>query len=102
GVNPTRTGFLDALRAMGGDLTLENQRDRGGEPVADITARTAALHGLEISGELSVRSIDELPLLAALAAHADGETVISDAAELRVKESDRVASTAAMLRALGA
>lgn len=102
GVNPTRTGFLDALRAMGGELTLENQRDRGGEPVADITARTAALKGVAISGELSVRSIDELPLLAALAAHADGETVISDAAELRVKESDRVASTAAMLSSFGA
>jgi 3-phosphoshikimate 1-carboxyvinyltransferase len=102
GVNPTRTGFLDALRAMGGDVTLENQRDQGGEPVADITARAAGLRGIEIAGELSVRAIDELPLLAALAAHADGPTTIADAAELRVKESDRVASTAAMLGAFGA
>jgi 3-phosphoshikimate 1-carboxyvinyltransferase len=102
GVNATRTGFFDALRAMGGDLTLENQRDQGGEPVADVTARAAQLRGTEIAGELSVRAIDELPLLAALAAHADGETVIRDAAELRVKESDRVASTAAMLTAFGA
>src|SRR6185369_17977116 len=90
------------LRAMGGDLSIENQRDRGGEPVADLTVRSAALHGIGIGGELAVRSIDELPLLAALAAHADGETVIRDAAELRVKESDRVASTAAMLSAFGA
>jgi 3-phosphoshikimate 1-carboxyvinyltransferase len=102
GVNPTRTGFLDALRLMGGEVTLENQRDEGGEPVADITARAAGLRGIEIAGELSVRAIDELPLLAALAAHADGPTVIRDAAELRVKESDRVASTGAMLNAFGA
>jgi 3-phosphoshikimate 1-carboxyvinyltransferase len=102
GVNPTRTGFVDALRAMGGDVVLENLRDQGGEPVADVTARSAALKGIDIRGELSVRAIDELPLLAALAAHAEGQTVIADAAELRVKESDRVASTAAMLAAFGA
>jgi 3-phosphoshikimate 1-carboxyvinyltransferase len=102
GVNPTRTGFLDALALMGGDVTLENPREEGGEPVADLTARAAPLSGVEIAGELAVRAIDELPLLAALAAHADGTTTIRDAAELRVKESDRVASTVAMLRALGA
>jgi 3-phosphoshikimate 1-carboxyvinyltransferase len=102
GVNPTRTGFLDALRAMGGDVTVENAREQAGEPVADLTARAAPLHGIEIAGELAVRAIDELPLLAALAAHAEGATTIRDAAELRVKESDRVASTVAMLRALGA
>jgi 3-phosphoshikimate 1-carboxyvinyltransferase len=101
GVNPSRTGFLDALRAMGGELSIENQRDRGGEPVADLAVRSSGLRGIEIAGELSVRSIDELPLLAALAAHAEGTTVIRDAAELRVKESDRVASTAAMLRTFG-
>jgi 3-phosphoshikimate 1-carboxyvinyltransferase len=77
-------------------------RTVGGEPVADVTARAAPLGGIEISGALAVRAIDELPLLAALAAHADGPTVIRDAAELRVKESDRVAATVAMLRALGA
>jgi 3-phosphoshikimate 1-carboxyvinyltransferase len=102
GVNPSRTGFLDALRAMRGDLVIENQRNRGGEPVADLTVRAAGLRGIGIGGELAVRSIDELPLLAALAAHAEGGTVIRDAAELRVKESDRVASTASMLRAFGA
>jgi 3-phosphoshikimate 1-carboxyvinyltransferase len=102
GVNPSRTGFLDALREMGGQLTLDNQRVEGGEPVADLVATAAELRGIEIAGELSVRAIDELPLLGALAAHADGTTVIRDAAELRVKESDRVATTIAMLRALGA
>jgi 3-phosphoshikimate 1-carboxyvinyltransferase len=102
GLNPTRTGFLDALAAMGGRLSVEALRSVGGEPVADVSARGAALRGIEIGGALAVRAIDELPLLAALAAHADGPTVIRDAAELRVKESDRVASTVAMLRAFGA
>lgn len=102
GVNPSRTGFLDALARMGGRVTLENPREVGGEPVADLRAEAAPLRGIEIRGSLAVRAIDELPLLAALAAHADGPTVIADAAELRVKESDRVAATAAMLRAFGA
>jgi 3-phosphoshikimate 1-carboxyvinyltransferase len=102
GVNPSRTGFLDALALMGGRVTLENPREVGGEPVADLRAEAAPLRGIEIRGSLAVRAIDELPLLAALAAHADGPTVIADAAELRVKESDRVAATAAMLRAFGA
>jgi 3-phosphoshikimate 1-carboxyvinyltransferase len=102
GVNPSRTGFLDALAQMGGRVTLENPREVGGEPVADLRAEAAPLRGIEIRGSLAVRAIDELPLLAALAAHADGPTVIADAAELRVKESDRVAATAAMLRAFGA
>jgi 3-phosphoshikimate 1-carboxyvinyltransferase len=101
GVNPTRTGFLDALCAMGGDVTLDGAREQAGEPVADLSCRAAPLRGIEIAGELTVRAIDELPLLAALAAHADGVTTIRDAAELRVKESDRVAATAAMLRAFG-
>jgi 3-phosphoshikimate 1-carboxyvinyltransferase len=102
GVNPTRTGFLDALAAMGGRCTIESPRLEGGEPVGDLVAEHAPLHGAAIGGALAIRSIDELPLLGALAAHADGETVISDAAELRVKESDRIAATCAMLRALGA
>jgi 3-phosphoshikimate 1-carboxyvinyltransferase len=102
GVNPTRTGFLDALLAMGGQIELGAVRERSGEPVADLTCTSAALRGIEISGTLTVRAIDELPLLAALAAHADGPTSIRDAAELRVKESDRIAATAALLRAFGA
>ncbi|HEX4458567.1 MAG TPA: 3-phosphoshikimate 1-carboxyvinyltransferase, partial [Polyangia bacterium] len=73
----------------------------GGEPVADLVCVAGALTGIEIAGELAVRAIDELPLLAAIAAHASGDTRIRDAAELRVKESDRIAATAGMLRALG-
>jgi len=103
GVNPTRTGFLDAVRAMAGEgaITLENAREIGGEPVADIVVKHAPLRGITIAGELAVRAIDELPLLGALAAHAEGETHVSDAEELRVKESDRVAATVALIRALG-
>jgi 3-phosphoshikimate 1-carboxyvinyltransferase len=102
GINPTRTGMLDVLRAMGGDITLEHAREQGGEPVADLVCRHAQLRGVEIQGELTVRAIDELPLLCALAAHADGTTTVRDAGELRVKESDRIAATCAMLRAFGA
>jgi len=101
GVNPTRTGVLDALTKMGASIALENERLVGGEPVADLVCTGGGLRGIEIAGELAVRAIDELPLLAAVAAHAEGETRIRDAAELRVKESDRIAATAAMLRALG-
>jgi 3-phosphoshikimate 1-carboxyvinyltransferase len=101
GVNPTRTGFLDALLAMGATVERANERDESGEPVADLVASFSQLRGCEIRGELAVRALDELPLLAALAAHARGTTVIADAEELRVKESDRIATTAAMLRALG-
>jgi 3-phosphoshikimate 1-carboxyvinyltransferase len=101
GVNPTRTGVLDALRAMGAAVEVSDERRVGGEPVADLSCTGGALRGIRIAGELAVRAIDELPLLAAVAAHAEGETRIADAAELRVKESDRVAATVAMLRALG-
>lgn len=101
GTNPTRTGVLDAMLAMGADLSLTNQREVCGEPVADLTARASTLRGTTIAGALTVRAIDELPLLAALAAHADGVTTVADAAELRVKESDRLAATAAALGALG-
>jgi 3-phosphoshikimate 1-carboxyvinyltransferase len=101
--NPTRTGFLDAIAAMGGDVRLENARDDGPEPLADLVVRGKArlLRGTEISGDLAVRSIDELPILAVLAARARGTTVVRDAGELRVKESDRIATTCAMLRAFG-
>ncbi|HSN32476.1 MAG TPA: 3-phosphoshikimate 1-carboxyvinyltransferase, partial [Ideonella sp.] len=101
GVNPTRTGVVDALRAMGARIEVLDERIVGGEPVADVACTGGQLAGIHISGELTVRAIDELPLLAAVAAHAAGETRITDAAELRVKESDRIAATAAMLRALG-
>ena len=101
GCNPTRTGFLDVLRAMGGRVERVAERDQGGEPVADLRCFAAPLRGTEIAGALTVRAIDELPLIAVLAAHADGPTEIRDAAELRVKESDRIAATAALLRAFG-
>jgi 3-phosphoshikimate 1-carboxyvinyltransferase len=101
GVNPTRTGVVDALRAMGATLEVLDERIVGGEPVADIACAGVTLVGIEIAGALSVRAIDELPLLCAVAAHARGETRVRDAGELRVKESDRIAATAAMLRALG-
>jgi 3-phosphoshikimate 1-carboxyvinyltransferase len=102
-VNPTRTGFLDAIAAMGGEVTRENRRDAGPEPVADLVVRGPApeLRGTEIAGDLAVRSIDELPVLAVLAARARGTTTIRDAGELRVKESDRIATTCAMLRSFG-
>jgi 3-phosphoshikimate 1-carboxyvinyltransferase len=102
-VNPTRTGFLDAIAAMGGDVILAERRDAGPEPVADLVVRgpAPALRGTEIAGDLAVRSIDELPVLAVLASRARGTTVVRDADELRVKESDRIATTCAMLRGFG-
>ena len=101
GLNPTRAGILDVLRAMGADIEELEPRDVGGEPVADLRVRSAALRGVRIDGDIVPRAIDELPLLALAGALAGGDTVIADAAELRVKESDRVATTAATLRALG-
>ncbi|MDR3091136.1 MAG: 3-phosphoshikimate 1-carboxyvinyltransferase [Clostridiales bacterium] len=101
GVNPTRAGLLDALRAMGADITLSNRRGEG-EPTADITARSSRLRGAIIRGSLIPRMIDEIPVFAVCAALAEGRTVIRDAEELKVKESDRVRTTAEMLRAFGA
>lgn len=102
GVNPTRDGILEALRAMGGKVTLENLRTESGEPVADLHVKSSQLKGADIGGDLIVRMIDEIPLLAMAATQADGETVIRDAAELRVKEADRISATASELRKLGA
>ena len=102
GLNPTRSGIVEVLRAMGADIEELEARTVGGEPVADLRVRSAALRGVRIDGEVVPRAIDELPLLALAGVLAEGETVIADAAELRVKESDRVATTAAALRALGA
>ncbi len=101
--NPTRTGFLDAIAAMGGHVALEDQRTDGPEPTATLVVRGAAgeLRATEIGGDLAVRSIDELPILAVLAACARGTTIVRDADELKVKESDRIATTVAMLRAFG-
>lgn len=101
GVNPTRTGVLDVLKAMGGRLRLERERTEGGEPVADIIMESSRLTGTDIGGELVPRAIDDIPALAVAAAVASGTTIIRDAAELRVKESDRISSLAIELRRLG-
>lgn len=101
GVNATRTGILDALAAMGADLTIANRREQDGEPVADVRVRHAPLSAIEIAGDLMVRSIDEIPVLAVAAAFAMGTTRMRDAADLRAKESDRIAAVAATLRACG-
>ena len=102
GVNPTRTGLLDVMRAMGGDLTPGNERVRGGEPMAQLTVRGAELRGVEVGGDLVVRAIDEFPILAVAATQARGETIVRDAAELRVKETDRIAVMAKELSRMGA
>lgn len=102
GVNPTRTGFLDALRGMGADVALLNRREANGEPVADILVRGRELQGIELSGDIIPRMIDELPLVFVLATQAVGTTVVRDAGELRVKESDRIAAMGENLRRMGA
>lgn len=102
GVNPSRTGILEALAMMGVDVELENQRVVAGEPVADLRVRSSSLRGCTIAGELIPRLIDEIPILAVAAVFAQGKTIIRDAAELRVKESDRIAVTATQLNRMGA
>ncbi len=94
GLNPTRTGVIDVLRRMGADLQVENQRTAAGEEVGDIVVRPSALHGTTIGGDEIPRLIDELPVLALAAAGAEGETRVTGAHELRVKESDRIAVVA--------
>jgi len=102
GVNPTRTGLLDILASMGADIRLTNERDVAGEPVADLVACRAALRGTLIEGDRVVRTIDEFPALMIAALQAEGVTEVRGAAELRVKETDRIAVMAAELRKLGA
>ncbi|MGB3405266.1 MAG: 3-phosphoshikimate 1-carboxyvinyltransferase [Microcoleaceae cyanobacterium] len=102
GVNPTRTGILEALELMGADIQLQQQRTVAGEPVADLKVRYSTLTACEIKGELIPRLIDEIPILAVAAAFATGTTIIRDAEELRVKESDRIAAMATELGRLGA
>jgi 3-phosphoshikimate 1-carboxyvinyltransferase len=101
GVNPTRTGVIDALRAMGADIEVTEERVWGGEPVADVTVRSSRLHGACLGGQTIVSAMDEVPVLSVAAALADGETVFTDAEELRVKESDRIATVVQGLRSLG-
>lgn len=101
GLNPRRTGLLHALRLMGADITEENPAEQGGEPVADLVVRYAPLKGARIPEALVPDMIDEFPALFVAAVAAEGQTVVSGAAELRVKESDRLAAMATGLRALG-
>lgn len=101
GVNPTRTGLLDILRLMGADIRLHQVSSRGGEAVADIEVRPGTLRGITVPHELVASAIDEFPVLFAAAAVAEGETLVTGAAELRVKESDRIAVMAEGLAALG-
>lgn len=102
GINPTRTGLIDVLRAMGAQIEVQNERIEAGEPVADIVARSSELCGVFVGGDTIPRLVDEIPILAVAAATARGKTVIAGAQELRVKETDRLATTAEMLRAFGA
>lgn len=101
GTNPTRAGLLDVARAMGAGVAVEPAGDAGGEPIGTLRLSVGELRGVRVGGELALRAIDELPVVCGLAARARGETTIEGAAELRVKESDRVASMAAALRAFG-
>jgi 3-phosphoshikimate 1-carboxyvinyltransferase len=100
-VNPTRAGVIDALRAMGADVDVRPVDTAGAEEVADLSVRHGPLRGARIEGQLALRCLDELPVLAIAAAFAEGETTIADAEELRVKESDRIARVVAGLRGLG-
>jgi 3-phosphoshikimate 1-carboxyvinyltransferase len=102
GINPTRSGIVDILVAMGGQLELHNIREQSGEPVADILVCHSQLKGIEIHGDMVPRAIDEFPVISVAAALAEGETVIKDAAELRVKETDRIDAMVSELGKLGA
>ncbi|MCH2227378.1 MAG: 3-phosphoshikimate 1-carboxyvinyltransferase [Candidatus Caenarcaniphilales bacterium] len=101
GINPTRTGILDVLTMMNIDFNVENIRDEAREPRADILIKSSEIKGCEISGNLIPRLIDEIPVIAILAAQANGTTVIKNAEELKVKESNRITSTVNMLKELG-
>ncbi|PLX80838.1 MAG: 3-phosphoshikimate 1-carboxyvinyltransferase [Desulfuromonas sp.] len=102
GVNPTRSGIVDVLQEMGGDIELLNRRELSGEPVADLLVRSSRLRGIEIGGDVVPRAIDEFPVISVAAAFAEGTTTIRDAEELRVKETDRIAAMVSELRKLGA
>ena len=102
GINPTRDGILRVVEAMGADITRENVHTVSGELVCDLIVRNSSLHGTTVSGELIPTLIDEIPVIAVLACFADGETVIKDAQELKVKESNRIDTVVEGLRAMGA
>lgn len=101
GVNPSRTGIIDILQAMGGDIQLVDVREVSGEPVADLLVRSSRLKGISISGSVVPRAIDEFPAICVAAARAEGITTLRDAKELRVKETDRITAMAVNLQKLG-
>lgn len=101
GINPTRTGIIDILKLMGADITLQNERQAGDEPVADIRVKSAELHGIDVPEHLVPLAIDELPVVFVAAAVASGTTRVTGAEELRVKESDRIAAMAEGLQNIG-
>ncbi len=102
GINKTRAGILQVARAMGGDIQYLNETDSEGEPVADLLIRHSNLHSTVVEGDVIPTLIDEIPMIAVMAAFADGETIIRDAAELKVKESDRILTVTENLKLLGA
>lgn len=102
GINPTRAGLLEVCRAMGADITYVNQTSASGEPTANLLVRSSSLHGTTIEGAIIPTLIDEIPMIAVMAAFAEGTTVIKDAAELKVKETDRIKTTTEALLAMGA
>ena len=102
GLNPTRTGILDVLSQMGAEITINNKQKIGGEHFGDIHIKSAPLQGIEISGDIIPRLIDEIPIIALLATQAEGTTIIKDAEELRVKETDRIDAVVDVLSTLGA
>ncbi|MED1724230.1 3-phosphoshikimate 1-carboxyvinyltransferase [Brevibacillus parabrevis] len=101
GINPSRTGIIDVVKAMGGSLELQNERIVNEEPVADLLVTHSQLHGIEISGDIIPRLIDEIPVIAVMATQAIGQTVIRDAEELKVKETDRIATVVSQLSKFG-
>jgi 3-phosphoshikimate 1-carboxyvinyltransferase len=102
GLNPTRLGLLDALQAMGAQVAISNVHDEAGEPMGDIVVTSSELNAIEVSGNLTARMIDEFPVFAVAATQAKGKTVVRDAQELRVKESNRLEGLVNELRKLGA
>ena len=101
GLNPTRAGLFDTLVEMGADITFENRREEGGEPVADLRVKACALNGVEVPPERAPSMIDEYPILSVVASFAKGKTVMRGVAELRVKECDRIEAMVVGLRDMG-
>ena len=102
GVNPTRDGIITVAKEMGANIVIQNKRTVSGEPVCDLLVKSSDLHKTTISGSLIPALIDEIPIIAVMAAFAEGKTIIKDAAELKVKESDRIFTTSENLRRMGA